>query len=259
MSPATGRFAGRDSWSGSLRTPITLHRYLYANADPANKIDPTGGFATSLIEINSVLCIQNSLRVAAGFERFASYLNSAKAVIGGVQIAYDLLSVASTVWALFDNGPGLSFQKEWTIPSSQLFFEDRFEVSLGTGIKNVGTQRLWLLTFGLSAAKSSGKGGVKATFALDPVTFDLNLAESRITSSGSIVLTEIRPRFSLGDLVPLRVLGTVGVETSFSGKTRGIVSIDAQVFHVFKAGLGFKAPPFELTAGFGSGGGSFVF
>jgi RHS repeat-associated protein len=41
-SPATGRFTTRDSIVGVLSAPISLHRYLYANADPINFLDPDG-------------------------------------------------------------------------------------------------------------------------------------------------------------------------------------------------------------------------
>ncbi|AFY50369.1 RHS repeat-associated core domain protein [Nostoc sp. PCC 7524] len=40
-----GRFTQRDTWPGRDFSPITLHKYLYANANPANYIDPTGNFS----------------------------------------------------------------------------------------------------------------------------------------------------------------------------------------------------------------------
>jgi len=41
-NPATGRFMSRDPLNGRLGDPASLHKYLYANGDPANGIDPTG-------------------------------------------------------------------------------------------------------------------------------------------------------------------------------------------------------------------------
>jgi RHS repeat-associated protein len=40
--PAAGRFASTDPFGGILQDPVTLHRYLYGNADPVNHTDPSG-------------------------------------------------------------------------------------------------------------------------------------------------------------------------------------------------------------------------
>ena len=41
-NPATGRFLSRDPEDGKTIDPKTLHKYLYANGDPVNRIDPKG-------------------------------------------------------------------------------------------------------------------------------------------------------------------------------------------------------------------------
>jgi RHS repeat-associated protein len=41
-NPVTGRFMSRDPLDGEQFDPRTLHKYLYANGDPMNAIDPTG-------------------------------------------------------------------------------------------------------------------------------------------------------------------------------------------------------------------------
>ncbi|MED5240103.1 MAG: polymorphic toxin-type HINT domain-containing protein [Pseudomonadota bacterium] len=40
-----GRFTQMDTWMGNNHDPVTLHKYLYANADPGNMVDPTGRFS----------------------------------------------------------------------------------------------------------------------------------------------------------------------------------------------------------------------
>ncbi|MFL9458191.1 RHS repeat-associated core domain-containing protein [Tolypothrix bouteillei VB521301_2] len=40
--PNTGRFTRRDVYEGRLEEPLTLHKYLYANGNPVNLIDPSG-------------------------------------------------------------------------------------------------------------------------------------------------------------------------------------------------------------------------
>jgi RHS repeat-associated protein len=41
-NPNSGRFMSRDPEDGKKKIPATLHKYLYANGDPVNRIDPRG-------------------------------------------------------------------------------------------------------------------------------------------------------------------------------------------------------------------------
>jgi RHS repeat-associated protein len=41
-NPQTGRFLSRDPEDGKAKDPASLHKYLYANGDPVNGIDPRG-------------------------------------------------------------------------------------------------------------------------------------------------------------------------------------------------------------------------
>jgi len=41
-NPATGRFMSRDPLDGQLKDPKSLHKYLYAEGDSVDAIDPTG-------------------------------------------------------------------------------------------------------------------------------------------------------------------------------------------------------------------------
>ena len=42
MNPQVGRFVTMDSFAGVIRDPYSLHKYLYANANPLRYIDPSG-------------------------------------------------------------------------------------------------------------------------------------------------------------------------------------------------------------------------
>lgn len=45
MNPSTGTFITIDEYSGSVFEPVSLHKYLYANANPVMFSDPSGYFS----------------------------------------------------------------------------------------------------------------------------------------------------------------------------------------------------------------------
>ena len=59
MDPSTGTFISMDSYQGSLYDPVSLHKYLYANANPVKYTDPTGYY--SLAEFSIADGIQSTL------------------------------------------------------------------------------------------------------------------------------------------------------------------------------------------------------
>ena len=42
MNPGTGTFISMDSYAGNISDPVSLHKYLYANANPIMYTDPSG-------------------------------------------------------------------------------------------------------------------------------------------------------------------------------------------------------------------------
>jgi RHS repeat-associated protein len=49
MNPQTGRFITADQWEGEASQPSSLNRYIYADADPSNHVDPSGFNSDSLV------------------------------------------------------------------------------------------------------------------------------------------------------------------------------------------------------------------
>ena len=56
MDPSTGTFTSMDTYAGSISDPTSLHKYLFANANPIKYCDPSGK-STSLTEMDSVVAI----------------------------------------------------------------------------------------------------------------------------------------------------------------------------------------------------------
>src|SRR5665647_2111957 len=60
MNPSTGTFISMDPAQGSIFDPVSLHKYLYANANPVMNCDPSGRSSTkeemmTVIGIASIL------------------------------------------------------------------------------------------------------------------------------------------------------------------------------------------------------------
>ena len=86
--PGSGRFLRRDTYEGRLNEPITLHKYLYANANPVNGIDPSGLSTISLSELNLIQSMQQALSSIA-VPSFTQIVTStyARVVISGLVMA----------------------------------------------------------------------------------------------------------------------------------------------------------------------------
>ena len=76
---ATGRFISADSYGGTISDPVSLHKYLYANANPIMNSDPTGNF--TLVDVTAATAA-NSILLSAG----------ASSIIGGFFALIDALA-----------------------------------------------------------------------------------------------------------------------------------------------------------------------
>ena len=77
MDTSTGRFISQDSYAGSISDPTSLHKYLYANANPVTYSDPSGMFA--LAELVTCTSVGEILTKSVGF----ILLNALKSAVAG--------------------------------------------------------------------------------------------------------------------------------------------------------------------------------
>ncbi len=98
-SPGIGRFISRDPATGNDQTPLSLHKYLYANGNPTNMTDPGG--RETLIELEETQA-DMGMWMKQAVPRFKKALDNAQKLFGSVELgtaAY--LSVGALVESMF--------------------------------------------------------------------------------------------------------------------------------------------------------------
>jgi len=77
MDPTTGTFISMDSYSGSIYDPVSLHKYLYANANPVTYTDPTGYFSFSeLMVAQEIQSVINTVQMSSGLFKVLRWVNA---------------------------------------------------------------------------------------------------------------------------------------------------------------------------------------
>ncbi len=105
MNPGTGTFISMDSYQGSIYDPVSLHKYLYANANPVMYTDPSGYF--SLAECSIATTIQstlNSIHQIAGLTKLVKWANAMSTVYDATMEIRSVIlgggSIADVMFAL---------------------------------------------------------------------------------------------------------------------------------------------------------------
>jgi RHS repeat-associated protein len=90
--PSTGRFLTQDPFPGSIFEPVSLHHYLYANADPVNNLDPSGEF--TLVGLMVSISINTSLRSTYVTNVLQSFITSVQTAFCVIEPATQMRSIA---------------------------------------------------------------------------------------------------------------------------------------------------------------------
>jgi RHS repeat-associated protein len=204
--PAIGRFNVADPFEGRLSAPLSIHRYLYADADPVNKIDPSGKSLIELEVIGLILGIldlsligatprltakektqgstnQFILRICPGFQANLGYgLGYADAVIGEDPTAVPAQhSPQAMKYSLFFHGFS---------PGGGLGFD------LGSSVIKFSTRnkQFRLLEDFVGSGSYAQGAGVSLVVAGGSVFNAMTLAEGTSVNIGS----SVAPKFALG-------------------------------------------------------------
>ena len=75
MNPSTGTFITVDEYVGSIFEPVSLHKYLYANANPVTYSDPTGYFSLSELNVTQAIEAQLHKMLVPNFKNIMNMIN----------------------------------------------------------------------------------------------------------------------------------------------------------------------------------------
>ena len=99
-SPNSSRFLSRDTYDGTMDSPVSQNHYLYAGSNPSMYVDPSGHM--SMMEINMVNNVIGSVgRISMNFARIGGIISDAEILVTSYN-SVSALTKASKLFANFD-------------------------------------------------------------------------------------------------------------------------------------------------------------
>lgn len=203
-----GRFTQQDTWMGNNHDPVTLHKYLYANADPVTYTDPSGYFsmAEHAVAMN-VAGVLTNLQTQGGLDLLGAGFGAtgqagAQETVQNTQLA---LGIASLGVGGFQIAKLLSKKIRSCAPNS--FSEDTL-VSTESGLKKISDvqvgEKVW------SFNEETGENSLQKVIHLINSEGSKELIDIQVTTGEVITATaghpfyvpEIKKWVTAGELNP---------------------------------------------------------
>jgi RHS repeat-associated protein len=101
LNPNSGRFWSMDSYEGSSSDPASLHKYLYANANPVSGSDPSGHMTLSEIGVSSFISgfIDNAMAVY----RIWGVYNKIQTILGAIDYVRGIVNLLQDPSAILEH------------------------------------------------------------------------------------------------------------------------------------------------------------
>ncbi|WGO96915.1 choice-of-anchor A family protein [Saccharophagus degradans] len=178
-----GRFTQMDTWMGNNHDPITLHKYLYANADPGNMVDPTGNFSigSTMTAVNIVGTLVGTAQTAVTVFNVASGREEFDAKALGTAILFNM--VGGTASKLV----GLTRGLRRTCNS----FEGSTLVSTGEGLVPISEIKIGDLVWAYN--EETGEKSLQEVVHLIQAEGDKSLVDIKLQSGVLITATAEHP------------------------------------------------------------------
>jgi len=252
-----GRFTRRDSFSGTIEDPRSLHKYMYAHNNPINNTDPSG--LVTVGDLTTGLLLQNALVSLAFSVPFRAY-EAALNVREGSHLGRETINAIGRI--AFDTGVGVTIGAGFGYVGARLLQFAPAIVNLRLTGQSIGSfiaKRLPNSVWNLPVLGVGGRGaaiekfilGRPANISSKVFNFDVidDFTQGVATSIKSLDLTTSSAQ-SAG-YIRRKLIEYADELANFSGASKGGISVPSpdvkQLFIAFEYGAATRQQAQALT------------